>query len=76
MILPRVSYHLCDELKIDRRSPHKLRKTYVSQLLNNGFDQDFVREQVGHQMLQTTLNYYVYSTTRNTQQIERLNQVL
>ena len=69
-------YHLCDELKIDRRSPHKLRKTYVSHLLNNGFDQDFVREQVGHQMLQTTLNYYVYSTTRNTQQIERLNQVL
>ena len=69
-------YHLCDELKIERRSPHKLRKTYVSHLLNNGFDQDFVREQVGHQMLQTTLNYYVYSTTRNTQQIERLNKVL
>ena len=51
-------------------------KAYVSHLLNNGFDQNFVREQVGHQMLQTTLNYYVYSTTRNTQKIERLNKVL
>lgn len=56
-------YRLCDELEITRRSPHKLRKTYVSMLLNNGFDADFVRKQVGHQQLQTTLNNYAFSTT-------------
>ena len=69
-------YSLCEELEIGRRSPHKLRKTYVSNLLNNGFDQDFVREQVGHQSIQTTLNFYVYSTSRNEEQIQRLNEVL
>ena len=69
-------YQLCDELGIERRSPHKLRKTYVSQLMNHGFDQDFVRGQVGHQAIQTTLNFYVYSTTRNEDQILHLNEVL
>ena len=69
-------YHLCEELGIEKRSPHKLRKTYISNLLNKGFDQDFVREQAGHQALQTTLNYYVYSTTRNEELIRRLNEAL
>ena len=42
---------LCKELGIAQRSPHKIRKTYISTLLNKGFDLDFVREQAGHQDL-------------------------
>jgi len=45
---------LCKELGIAQRSPHKIRKTYISTLLNKGFDLDFVREQAGHQDLKTT----------------------
>ena len=44
----------------------KTRKTYISTLLNKGVDADFVRTQVGHRDLQTTLNSYAFSTTRKT----------
>ena len=69
-------YRLCRDLGIFRRSPHKCRKTYISNLLNNGVDPDFVREQAGHKDIQTTLNSYVYSTTRNDEKIKQLNNIL
>ncbi len=67
---------LCNELGIIIRSPHKMRKTYVSTLVNGQFDLDFVRAQVGHKEIQTTLNSYTYSTTRPEKQIQKLNEVL
>jgi len=69
-------YRLCDELKIPRRSPNKLRMTYVSTLLNQNIDPDFVRQQAGHTTLQTTLNHYAYSTTRQDQLTHQLNAIL
>lgn len=69
-------YRMCNKLGIKVRSPHKIRKTYVSTLLNNGADADFVRTQVGHKDLQTTFNSYVYSTSTNDRQVEQLNELL
>ena len=69
-------YRICDELGIPRRSPHKLRKTYISMLLNRQFDADFARSQAGHSTLQTTYNSYTYSTTRDSELIEKLNSVI
>lgn len=69
-------YHICSLLDIQKRSPHKIRKTYISMLLNKGVDPDFVRSQVGHRELQTTLNCYTYSTTRKQKQIDQLNAIL
>lgn len=69
-------YRMCKTLGINVRSPHKIRKTYVSTLLNNGVDADFVRTQVGHKDLQTTLNSYVYSTSTSDKQVEQLNDLL
>lgn len=69
-------YSICDELQIERRSPHKTRKTYISNLLNNGMDPDFVREQVGHKELKTTLNSYTYSTTRKIENLEKLKRII
>ena len=69
-------YRICDELGILRRSSHKCRKTYVSTLLNRGIDADFVREQAGHKDLQTTLNSYTYSTTRNEEKLAQLQEAL
>ncbi len=69
-------YRICDQLKIPRRSPNKLRMTYVSTLLNQNFDPDFVRQQAGHSTLQTTLNHYTYSTTRQETLIKQLNAVV
>ena len=39
-------------------------------------DADFVREQAGHRELQTTLNSYTYSTTRNNEKIAKLEEIL
>ena len=69
-------YRICDELGNLRRSPHKCRKTYVSNLLNKGVDADFVREQAGHKDLQSTLNSYTYSTTRNDEKLAQLKEAL
>ena len=69
-------YRMCNKLGIKVRSPHKIRKTYVSTLLNNGVDADFVRTQVGHKDLQTTFNSYVYSTSKNDKQVKQLNDLL
>ncbi len=71
--LERKLYRICDKLGIRRRSPHKLRKTYISTLLNNHMDADFARSQAGHSTLQTTLNCYTYATTRNDTLIKQLN---
>ncbi|MBR2755606.1 MAG: site-specific integrase [Lachnospiraceae bacterium] len=67
---------ICKDLGIECRSPHKGRKTYISNLLNKGLDPDFVREQVGHKDLQTTYNSYTFSTTRKEKQLEQLEKAL
>ena len=69
-------YRACKELGIRKRSPHKGRKTYISTLLNNGMDPDFVRTQVGYREIQTTLNSYTYSTTRDEEKVKQLNNIL
>ena len=66
-------YRICDTLEIPRRSPHKLRKTYISTLMNHHMDADFARSQAGHSTLQTTLNCYTYATTRDEELINQLN---
>lgn len=69
-------YRACDKLGFERRSPHKWRKTYISVLLNNGVDIDFIRSQVGHKEIQTTLNSYSYSTSRKCDQLKQLEKCL
>ena len=44
--------------------------------MNKGIDADFVREHAGHKDLQTTLNSYTYSTTRNEEKLAQLKDAL
>lgn len=60
-----VTYRLkkfCKVLGIPFRSAHKIRKTYVSHLIDGGVNIDAVREQVGHEDERTTLNCYCFNT--------------
>lgn len=70
----RKLYRICDDLGLVRRSLNKLRKTHISILLNNGFDLDFVRKRAGHTNIQTTLNNYTFSTTRDVDLVKRMEQ--
>jgi site-specific recombinase XerD len=42
-----------------RVTPHILRHTYCTQLLNNGADITFIKELAGHQDIHTTAKYYL-----------------
>lgn len=50
--------NLCDELHIVRKSPHKIRKTYGSILLDAGVDKNFVTSQMGHSNILVTEKHY------------------
>ncbi len=49
---------LCEELHIYKKSPHKIRKTYGSILLDNNVDDRLVTELMGHSNISVTENHY------------------
>ena len=51
----------CEKLDIPLRSPHKIRKTYGTTLIDGDVDDSVVAEQMGHEDISTTKKYYYYS---------------
>ena len=49
---------ICDNLHIVRKSPHKIRKTYISILLDENVDARFVMDQVGHASISVSERNY------------------
>ena len=65
-------YRLCDKMQTIPKSQHKLRKTFISTLLDEGVNIDEVRRLAGHEDERTTLNNYCFNR-RNQEQTE--NQI-
>lgn len=63
---------LCDKLGIYRKSPHKIRKTYGSILLDNHVDSRLILDQMGHTNIMTTERAY----HRNRRRIDGKRGVL
>ena len=63
---------ICEKIGITPKSPHKVRKTYGSILLDNNVDQRFILDQMGHVSITTTENHY----HRNRKAIEKKRDVL
>jgi integrase/recombinase XerC len=63
-----VHQYLSEVTTIQKRSPHVLRHTYATHMLNNGADLNAIKELLGHANLSATQVY-----THNS--IERLKQV-
>lgn len=53
-------YRVCELLGIKKKSPHKVRKTYCSMLLDAKLPEDFIIEQVGHSSIEVTKKHYCY----------------
>lgn len=67
-IYTRVKKYLGEVTTIDKKSPHVLRHTFATHLLNNGAELNAVKELLGHSSLAATQVY-----THNT--IEKLKEV-
>lgn len=60
---------LCRRIGIEEKSLHKIRKIYISTLIDQGVNLNTIREMVGHEDERVTLNSYCFDR-RNTEQIE------
>ena len=59
-----------------RYSPHTLRHTFATQLLNAGASLEVVKELMGHRSITLTLRYaQVYETTKRTQYVQAMAQI-
>lgn len=63
---------ICKHLGIYCKSPHKIRKTYGSILLDNNVDKNLVIQQMGHTDIVITENHY----HRNRKSIEKKVEIL
>lgn len=63
---------VCDKLNIYPKSPHKVRKTYGSILLDNNVDEKLILGQMGHTSIVCTEKHY----HRNRRTIEEKSRVL
>lgn len=52
---------MCKELKIARKSMHKIRRTYGTTLIDANVDESIIMEQMGHKDITTTKKFYYFS---------------
>ena len=74
--LSRKLQTLCKRINIPFRSLHKLRKTYISKLLDEGVNINTVREMVGHADEKVTYNNYCFDRKSKPQIEEQMEQIL
>ena len=51
----------CDHININAKSRHKVRKSYISSLLDGGLNINEVRKQIGHEDERTPLHNYCFN---------------
>ena len=66
----------CKKLGIITKSSHKVRKTYVSTLIDGGVNLNTVREMVGHNDEKTTLSCYCYDRNTDAERKELIQKAL
>ena len=63
---------VCKKLNIYHKSPHKIRKTYGTILLDHNVDNRLIMEQMGHTDIACTENHY----HRNRRSLDAKSQIL
>lgn len=67
---------VCKHTGVVRKSPHKIRKTYGSILIDSGVNESLIIEQMGHTNIKTTKEYYYKNRKTNIQKAEVINSVI
>lgn len=66
---------ICEKLNIYKKSPHKIRKTYGTILLDNNVDQRFVLGQMGHSNVKVTENHYHRNRKSIAKKVEVVSKI-
>lgn len=66
----------CNHLNIPYRSPHKIRKTAISSMIDGGMNINTIRKFVGHEDERTTYNNYCYDRRTSEQVLNQLENAL
>ena len=70
--LRKREYYVCKQTGVYKKSPHKIRATYDSILLDANVDRRMVKDQMGHSEIKTSENNY----HRNRKSFDRKQQIL
>lgn len=68
-------YRLCEKLGIQPKSPHKIRKTYGTILIESGINDKTIESQMGHTNISCTRTYYYKDMHREDEKRKTLNAV-
>lgn len=74
--LEKVIAKYCEMMGIGRKSPHTIRRTWVSTLLDDGINPDTVRRLAGHKDLQTTYDNYYFDRHSSDENRDKMNRAL
>lgn len=66
----------CKKAGIRYRSPHKVRKTWISKLIDDDFNINTIREMAGHEDERTTYNNYCFDRKTDKQRREQMEKAL
>lgn len=65
----------CKETGIDKKSTHKIRKTYISTLIDENVNINTIRKMVGHQHENTTYKSYCFDRHEKNEIAEHLEKI-
>lgn len=66
----------CDHINIHHKSTHKVRKSYISTLLDAGININEIRKQVGHEDERTTLHNYCFNRSERSENESSIEKAL
>ena len=69
-------YKYCEKIKIPLKSAHKIRKTYISQIIKDGIDLDTVCKVSGHVDLKTTFESYLFCLDHEEEINNKFEEIL
>ena len=69
-------YRICDSCDLQKKSTHKIRKTFCSIILDAGFDKNLVISLMGHTDINTSENYYHFDRKSSAEKQRRVDNLL
>ena len=66
----------CERIGIITKTAHKIRKTYISTLIDSGLNIDEIRRQAGHSDERTTYGNYCYNRLDSISTQQKINEAL